>query len=152
MKKFKFRLESVLETRKKHLENCQLELAKVKNKLSSENQILENLYQTTKESRKSVNKMLKSKENLDFTITHTFRNYLNKVEEDISLQKRKIKLLEKELDEKNQTVIEALKAKTMLEKLKEKEYKAYIANIEKLDLMEIDEIANRKRAMNSLFY
>ena len=152
MKKFKFRLESVLDTRKKHLDDCQLEMAKVKNKLNYEVQILKKYNQTKKERRKSVNKMLKSGENLDFTVTHTFRHYLHKMEEAISLQEIKIKTKEKELQEKQQAVVEALKEKTMLEKLREKEYKAYITNLEKLDLMEIDEIATRKNSQQSYFY
>ncbi len=151
MKKFQFRLQSVLDARIKHLENCQLEMAKVQNELSREAQILENFFKSRKERQQSVNQMLKSGQNMDFPVTHTFRHYLAKTGEDIARQKLKIMQIEKELDEKKQVVMESLKAKTMLERLKEKDYKAYIANLEKLDLMEIDEIANRKSAMKNYY-
>ncbi len=126
-------------------------MAKVQNALSKEVQTLEDLRNTKKERQKCVNQMLKSGQNLDFTVTNTFRHYLIKTGEDISQQNQKIQQIEKELDEKKQAVMEALKAKTMLEKLKEKDYKAYIANLEKLDLMEIDEIANRRSAMKNYY-
>lgn len=126
-------------------------MAKIQNKLSKEAQILEDFHNTTKERQKNVNKMLESGQNLDFSVAHTFRHYLITTAEDISRQNQKIKQLEKEFEEKKQAVIEALKAKTMLEKLKEKDYKAYIANLEKLDLMEIDEIANRRRSMKNYY-
>ena len=72
-----------------------------------------------------------------------------KLTDDIRNQHKIIADTEVELDAKKNEVLEALKAKTMLEKLKEKALKEFKFNFEKLDLAEIDEIAtNRFKKVN----
>ena len=49
--------------------------------------------------------------------------------------------IENELELKQEEVREALKAKKMLEKLKEKEYKAFLKDFEQREAKELDDIA-----------
>lgn len=148
MKKFKFGLQSVLDARIKTLENCQLALAKVQSKLNEAVKHLEHLYETLSKTKKELEFLVKEGINIDFITVCWHQNYIEKLKCDIKNQHKVITSIEIEVEEKKKEVLEALKAKTMLEKLKEKDFKEFIKNFEKLDLLEIDEIATNRQKRN----
>ena len=143
MKGFKFRLQSVLEARKKKFEDCQLEFAKVKNRLSKEDKRLKHLYNDLEETTAGLELTIYSG-SIDYTIILCHQNYIIKLKTDIKNQHELIEKIEKELEEKNKIMLEALKAKTMMEKLKEKALEEFRKKIEKIDLINIDEIATNR--------
>ena len=140
MKGFKFRLQSVLDARQKKLENCQLAFAKAKNKLHCENLVMSNLVKALNETNLSLEEVLKFG-GIDNTIIFIHQNYILKLKEDIKKQKIVIEIAEKELEEKNQLMLEALKAKKVMEKLKEKAQNEFKENINRQEMLLIDEIA-----------
>lgn len=140
MKGFKFRFQSVLEARQKKLEDCQLEFAKAKNRLHQENLVLSNLIKVLNETELSLEEVLKSG-NIDQTIIFVHQNYIIKIKEDIKKQKIIIEQAEKELEEKNHLMLEALKAKKVMEKLKERALEEFKENIQRHEMIQIDEIA-----------
>lgn len=142
MIKFKFRLQSVLEARIKAFENSQLALAKVQNRLNKETLYLEHLYSILDKSKKDLEILISG--NIDFTIINCNRNYIEKLRCDIKNQHKIITDIEIELEEKKQELLESMKAKTMLEKLKEKALKEFKAESERLDMLEIDEISTSR--------
>lgn len=144
MKKFKFRLQSVLDARIKKLEDCQLEMAKVQDRLNKEVQHLECLYETLKNTKNELELILKAGSSINLLEIRSYQGYIVKVKGQITNQHKIIADTENELEGKKQAVLEALKAKTMLEKLKEKNLKEFIANVERLDFVEIDEIATNR--------
>ncbi len=82
---------------------------------------------------------------IDLMIICCHQNYIEKLKSDIKDQHKIIASIEIELEEKKQKVLEALKAKTMLEKLKEKALKEFKENFERLDMLQIDEIATNRQ-------
>lgn len=151
MKKFKFRLQNVLDAREKALENAQLAMAKVQARLNKALEHLENLYKCLNKTKLDLEFLLDSGKNLDFTIVNCHQAYIIKLETDIKNQHKIISDIEVELEDKKKEVLEALKAKTILEKLKEKDIKAFNAEFERVQMVEIDEIAtNRHKKSNSL--
>ena len=141
MKKFKFRLENVLELRTKTLEDRQLEMAAIQARLNDANNKLDSLEQSRLQAKRDLEKILGAGENIEFIRVKNYQDYTAKLDDDISIQHKVIADIENELELKQEEVREALKAKKMLEKLKEKEYKAFLKDFEQREAKELDDIA-----------
>lgn len=141
MKKFKFRLENVLELRRKTLEDKQLEMAAIQTKLNDANNKLNCLEKTKLQAKNDLENILGAGENIEFIKIKNYQDYIVKVDDDISIQHKVIADIENELELKQEEVREALKAKKMLEKLKEKEYKVFLKDFEQRESKELDDIA-----------
>ena len=124
-------------------------MAQVQSRLNKAVKHLEYLYQTIDTTKKSLEILLNAGVTIDFTAICGHQNYIEKVKSNIRDQHKIISDIEIELEEKKQAVLEALKAKTMLEKLKEKALKEYKEAFEKLDLKEIDEIATNRQRLSA---
>lgn len=144
MKKFKFNLQSVLDAREKNLENCQLALSKILHKLKLEEEQLQYLYDKLESTLKALEKVLSAGSNIDLLIINSHQGYILKIKKDINNQHKLIADTEITVEECKKTVVEALKAKTMLEKLKEKALRQFKIELEKHDMAEIDEIATSR--------
>lgn len=141
MKKFKFRLENVLELRTKTLEDRQLEMAAIQVRLNESNNKLISLEQSRLQAKGDLENILGAGENIEFIRVKNYQDYIAKLDDDISIQHKVIADIENELELKQEEVREALKAKKMLEKLKEKEYKAFLKDFEQREAKELDDIA-----------
>ncbi len=141
MKKFKFRLENVLELRTKTLEDRQLEMAAIQARLNDANNQLDSLEQSRLQAKRDLENILGAGENIEFIRVKNYQDYIAKLDDDISIQHKVIADIENELELKQEEVREALKAKKMLEKLKEKEYKAFLKDFEQREAKELDDIA-----------
>lgn len=143
MKGFKFKLQSVLDAKKKKFEDSQLEFAKVKIRLNNENQRLDFMYKYLEETTEGLEGILRTG-NIDYTLIFCHQNYILKLKTDIKKQHSVIKKVEKELEEKSNLMLEAMKEKTMMEKLREKALDEFKKNFERLDSLNIDEIATNR--------
>ena len=141
MKKFKFRLENVLELRIKALEDKQLEMAAIQTRLNDANNVLNSLEQSKLQAKRDLENILGAGENIEFIRIKNYQDYIVKLDDDISIQHKVIADIENELELKQEEVREALKAKKMLEKLKEKEYNAFLKDFEQRESKELDDIA-----------
>ena len=141
MKKFKFRLENVLELRTKTLEDRQLEMAAIQARLNDANNKLDSLEQSRLQAKRDLENILGAGENIEFIRVKNYQDYIAKLDDDISIQHKVIADIENELELKQEEVREALKAKKMLEKLKEKEYKAFLKDFEQREAQDLDVIA-----------
>jgi len=140
VKGFKFKLQSVLDARQKELENCQLEFAKAQNKLHRENLVMSNLVNSLGETTSGLEGVLKTG-GIDQTIIFIHQNYITALKKAIQNQKLVIAAAEKELEEKNRLMLEALKAKKVMEKLGEKALNEFKANMNRHEMIQIDEMA-----------
>jgi len=140
LKGFKFKLQSVLDTREKKFEDAQLEFAKVKNRLHNEQKTLNSINNDLEQTENGLEFIIKSG-NIDYTFVFCHYNYISKLKGDVIYQQEIIKQVEKQLEEKNRLMLEALKEKTMMEKLKEKALEEFKKTMEKQDFINIDEIA-----------
>jgi flagellar protein FliJ len=141
VKKFKFRLQSILDARTKALEDRQVEFSIIQMNLRKQLTLLENLQNSKQNTEKNLEKLISQGESIDFTLINAHKNYIEKLQHDIKDQKELIEKIEIQLEEKKQEVIEALKAKTMLDKLKEKEFEEFLKEFERLEMKELDDIA-----------
>ena len=140
MKGFNFKLQTVLDAREKVFESRQLDFVKAKNRLHQENLKHQELIQTLNETNKGLEDVLKSG-GIDNTIIFVHQNYLVTIKFNIEQQKNMIKEAEQILEEKNKLMLEALKALKVMEKLKEKALNEFKTNMNRKEMLLIDEIA-----------
>jgi flagellar FliJ protein len=140
VKGFKFRLQSVLDAREKKFEDSQLEFVKAQHRLQQEKQIMSNLLQELEKTTIGLEKVLNSG-GIDNTLIFIHQNYIVTLKREIKLQQQRIEEAEKFLEEKNHLMLEALKAKKVMEKLKEKALEEFKESLNRHDLILIDEIA-----------
>lgn len=144
MKKFKFKLQVVLEKRQKELEDKQLEMAQVQSLLKKQMCELDSFIEKQSQTRDSLEQMLSQNESLDFMSVKIHQDFIDKLSEDIQMQHRLIADTEQELEIKQQEVIEALKATKTLEKLKEKQYKEFIVEFEFQQQKELEDVTQAR--------
>lgn len=144
MKKYSFRLQTVLEMREKKLEDKRREMAIVIAKLNEQNQYLEELISKEKNTRNSLENIYNSGNELDITEITNYKDFLGKV---IIHTKNQEKIIEKTknlLKFKQLEVTEALKEVKILEKLKETQEKKFYQHYEYVQAKEIDDIASTR--------
>lgn len=144
LKKFSFRLQTVLEMREKKLEEKRLEMAKVIAILNEQSQILEDYILKENHTREALDKIYTSGEELDILEVTNYKDYLGRV---IVFQKNQQKIIDKTnqlLRLKQLEVTEALKAVKVLEKLKETQERKFYQHYEYLQAKEIDDIATTR--------
>ncbi|HNW25723.1 MAG TPA: flagellar export protein FliJ [Candidatus Gastranaerophilaceae bacterium] len=144
MKKYKFRLQTVLGMRQKVLEEKQLEMAKVVSLLNMQLQVLEDLLNKKELTKKNLEKIYENNAELDILEITNHKNFFSKMINNIKIQEEVIKNIQIVLNAKQQEVTEALKEVKILEKLKEKQEKKFYQHYEYLQGKEIDDIASTR--------
>lgn len=144
MKKFKFKLQVVLDKRQKELEDKQLEMAKVQALLKKQECELERLINKQNETRENLEEMLSQNNSIDLMTIKVHQDYIEKLSDDIRMQHKIIADTEQELEAKQQEVIEALKATKTLEKLKEKQYREFIVEFEFQQQKELEDVTQAR--------
>lgn len=144
MKKFKFRLQVILNMKERLLEEKLLELAKVQRGLQDarEKQLELERYQI--EINNALMAVYQSGNELNLIEVQRYKNFINKLIVDISNQKVVIKNITKLLAIKQHEVNEVLKEKKVLEKLKERQQKMYYLDFERSERKELDDIASSR--------
>ncbi len=149
MKKFKFKLQIVLDKRQKELEDKQIEMSKVQALLKEQTDELENFIQQQNQFRAALDGILGQNTNIDLMTIRIHQNYIEKLSGDIQNQHKIISDTEQELELKQQEVIEALKAAKMLEKLKEKHYREFIVEFEFQQQKELEDVTQARFRLNT---
>lgn len=144
MKKFTFRLEAVLEVKKKREEQIQIELGIVL-------QQLQKIKDLQEEYRNKQIYYLEEIDRIKAKLQH-INDILPRQQyvESLDLQIRRLDLdieqKQEEVDEVRQRLITAAKEKKIMEKMKEKERQAYMKEIRSKELSFLDEIGVLKEA------
>ena len=144
MRRFTFRLQSVLNIKEKKLEDERLKLAEIISTLEAQKDIFLELNDKKENLEKELALALESS-NLDIQIIVSEKNYLQGIEQDIKTQFEIIKKTQIELEEQQIAVNEAYKEVKVLEKLKEKQYKNFLFEYEQNQIKELDDITNSRR-------
>lgn len=144
MKKYSFRLQTVLEMREKTLEDKRREMAMIIAKLNEQNEYLEGLISKEKNVRSRLEDIYSSGEELDITEITNYKDFLGKVITDAKKQEKFIEKTKEILRFKQLEVTEALKAVKILEKLKETQEKKFYQHYEYVQAKEIDDIASTR--------
>jgi flagellar FliJ protein len=150
MKKFKFKLETVLNVKERKEEKLKHELLKL-HSLRQEQEILLN---ETKEKRTYITneKSERSSGSTDIQSLLFYEQYLTRLLRQIDLTKEKIRELEGLADKKRLEVVEASREKKVFEKLKDKQFEVFNKMVLYNEQLVLDEMAvskfNRKEQHN----
>jgi len=144
VKKFKFKLQIVLDKRQKELEDKQLEMSKVQALLKKQTEELENFIQKQDQTRNALDGILGQNASIDLMTIKIHQDFIEKLSSDIQNQHKIISDTEQELELKQQEVIEALKAAKMLEKLKEKHYHEFLVEFEFQQQKELEDVTQAR--------
>jgi flagellar FliJ protein len=144
LKKYSFRLQTILEMREKKLEEKRLEMAKIIAQLNEQIQKQEELITKVETSQKSLENIYEGSEELDILEIRNYKDFLAKVASDIKTQEETIKKTRNSLRFKQLEVTEALKEVKVLEKLKETQEKKFYQHYEYVQAKEIDDIATTR--------
>ena len=144
MKKFSFRLQTVLGMREKFLEEKQLEMAKIADMLNKQITKLENLLSKKENTRISLENIYEKDEALDIFGITNYKNFLAKIINDVKIQEGVIENIKSVLKVKQMEVNEAYKEVKVLEKLKEKQEKKFYQHFEYVQAQEIDDISSTR--------
>lgn len=144
MKKYSFRLQTVLEMREKKLEDKRKEMAVVVAKLNDQLEALENLMSRQESIKNNIEFIFDDGKDLNIQEITNYKDYLGKVIVDAKNQEQVIEQTRFSLRFKQLEVQEALKEVKILEKLKETQEKKYYQNYEYIQAREIDDIASTR--------
>lgn len=149
MKKFKFKLQILLDEKQKKLEDKQLELSKIQYLLKQQEEVLNSLIEKHKSTLKNLENMLDENKNaIDLISIDMHKRFLEKLSLDIQNQHKIIADTTEARDLKKQEVIEAMKETKMLEKLKEKHYKEFLIEFETQSQKELEDITQARFRLN----
>jgi len=138
---FQFRFEALLTTRR-HAEEClQKELSEARRALAAEQTAL----REKKNARRQCVQAQRRKQRQSFRGPDMllFGDYLQRLDRDIDVQQKRVTSAERKTSQKRQALIEAMKRRKMLEKLKEKDQDNYHRHLSERDRKFIDEVAAR---------
>ena len=144
MRRFKFRLQSVLNIKEKKLEDERLKLGEIVSTLEAQKDVLLELSDKKENLKNRLNATLENSIlDIQFVVGH--KNYLERLEQDIKTQFEIIKKTQIQLEEQQIQVNEAYKEVKVLEKLKEKQYKNFLFEYEQNQIKELDDITNSRQ-------
>lgn len=144
-KKFKFRLQSVLDIKIKNEDDEKRKFADVMQLQAREEQILAMLHQ----KKISLTAELKAKQaegGINITELQIFSRAIEKTKHDIVSQEIRLQEIAIMLEEQRKKLIEATQEKKTYEKAKENSLKAYQAEEDYVEMLTIDELATLKYA------
>lgn len=147
MKKFKFRYENILKMRLDEEEAVKARLKKINQELAE----AENSLSMTKVDQMAFQESLNERmhtgvKGADLQMIGQHQNYFRKK---IEQQKDQIAFLEKKLDLIKLELVEAMKERKIMEKLKEKDQKIYYEQANAAENKIVDEIVNYQNSKRS---
>ncbi len=141
MKKYKFRLQTVLDIKEKKVEQKLQELAQIVSVLNKEVEIEKQLIQERNTLQSSIITINSIDTPISLFEMQNSRGYWGNLGIKIAQQKERIKNVETFMKAKQQEVNEAIKEKKVLENLKEKEQEKFYKEFLAYERRELDEIA-----------
>ena len=141
---FKFRFETVLVTRRHAEETLQKDLSDARRVLAAEQAALRD----KKGTRRQCLQDLRRKQQQSFRVPdiHLYGPYLERLERDIDLQQKRVAGAERKVNQKRLALVEAVKKRKILEKLKEKNEQDYLKSMTVRERKFMDEVAGRHHA------
>lgn len=143
MKKFKFRLQVVLDMREKELEERHMEMSRILTALNEQQAKLQNILNRQEDNTRQQEELATS-ENLQVIRLEGHRAFGIKLTQDARNQERIISNTKAILARKQQEVKEAHQKVEVLKKLKEKQEKQYYQEFLHLEMKEIDDITSAR--------
>ena len=139
---YKFNLQPLLNHRRYQEEILQKELAKSKKYLAEEQKKL----RIIKQKKREYSHKLQQRQKNDGTVSELilYFRYLDRLSKDLDNQRQRVAIAEKQFNQKRKDLIEIMKKRKMLEKLKEKGWKSFQHRMLKKERNFMDEIAAKQ--------
>ena len=138
MKKFVFKLEPVLDMKKRNEEEVQVMLGMALADLQVLKDELDNIYNKKNDCQNKMEKFKASMCRIDELLT--YQNYVESVVRQMGSLKVKILEMEKKVEEVRKLLAQAAKERKMIEKMKEKEFEKYQKELRTKEINFLDEI------------
>ena len=138
---FRFRFDTLL-TARRHAEEClQKELSEARRALAAEQAAL----REKKNARRRCLQDLRRQQRQSFRVPDMllYGAYLQRLGRDIETQQKRVTGAERQANQKRQALVEALKKRKILEKLKESDQKNYLKALTERERKFIDDVAAR---------
>lgn len=145
MKKFRFRLQKVMEVKEEVEKQRMLELVEAKKCVSQEKEELERLQIRNRECWEKIEER-KTEDRINPVEMNLYYCYLRKLGNEIDLQNNRVQDAENEMEKRRRILLDASKERKILEKLKERKYTAYRSEMLKMEQDFFDDIANTKHS------
>jgi flagellar protein FliJ len=142
MKKFRFKLQTVLDQRQIKEDQYLAELAKARQQEAAEILKLEDLKTKLKQVCKSIENAFK--DNLDISELERWNSYAEATRDDIKVQELTLKTVREIVEQKRQDLVEAMKEKQVLETLRDKQEQQYLKVAATAEQTILDEMASLK--------
>lgn len=139
MKKFKFRLNTVLKVKQKKEDSLKTELVGLKKILELETSRLNKLKNDKLACQKEL-KQLRSKD-IDINKLALYEYYLEALKQKIANQTSRVEGCKVAVGEKKAELLEASKEKKAVEKLHDKRYSEYLSDVQSAEQKIFDEIS-----------
>ena len=143
MKRFRFRLQVVLDMREQELEQRQMEMAKIVAVLNQQEAKLKEIYDIQDRNSKELEDLYNS-DNLDLVQIEGHKAFGIRLTVDIKNQQRIIDNTRAILKRKQEEVLEAHKKVETLKKLKEKQEKEFYKEFYLAEIKEVDDITSAR--------
>jgi flagellar FliJ protein len=121
---FRFRLESIL-TQRRHIEETfQKELAEASQELAAAQAVLREIKGTHRQCMRDMRRKQRGRFRADDILL--YYSYLERLKQDIELHMKRIVAAERNVAQKRLALLEAMKKRKILDKLKEKQLQAHL--------------------------
>lgn len=141
---FKFRFETVLTTRRNTEEIYQKELAEARRALAAEQAALRDKRSTRRRCMQDLHRT--QQQSFRAPAIQLYGPYLARLERDIETQQKRVAGAERKVNQKRSALIEAMKKRKVLEKLKEKDQKEHLNAMALRERKFMDDVASRHHA------
>lgn len=145
-KPFKFKLEKVLQMKIEEEEEQKKVFARAQKKLMEEEQKLESLIKTLEYKKEEYKFKLTQVAQPDYFLN--FNKYLDKLKNDIELQKVVVEQARLQVEIEKQKLQEKMNERKSFEKLKEKEYQKYLQEQKLQETKFLDELSTIRFSRN----
>jgi len=146
MAKFNFKLQSVLDLKIQMEDNKKNEFGSAVQKLEYEKKVLENIKHEKEKNIDVFGNELKNKAKV--STIRQINNYICLLGQKIEVQKENVNKASDIVDKKREELLEAVKERKIMDKLKEKEYCLFLKQELKEEQKIIDEIISFKHSTN----
>jgi len=139
---FKFNLQPLLNHRRYLEEVMQKELAQSRKRLTAE----QNKLRSLKEKKREYSQRLQQRQKVNGTVSELilYLRYIDRLSTEVERQHRQVIVAEKDFKTKRKDLIEIMKKRKVLEKLKENRLKAYRQQMLKHERKFMDEVAAKQ--------
>lgn len=140
MKKFNFRLQKVMQVKEEVEKQKMLDLADAKRFVAEEEKRLGHLQSQDEAYRETIERR-KTAERINPMEMDLYYRYLRKLGDEIDLQNGRVQDARDKMEKRRQVLLNASKERKVLEKLREKKYTAFRAEVTKKEQNFIDDVA-----------